>query len=380
MKAQFVEELLDRSTGRPLRLKITEQDAAGNVISGLLEGNGKSFPIRNGIPRLLDAEELRQQEQTQTSFSYKWETADKYYTQSRSSVDDKTFDFMVETEPERYGFSDIQAMRDHYGSASSILEVGCGSGHYSGLYLPKDFRGKWIGADLSFGIDIAKKRLGGIPGTNFIQANLYNLPFKEKSFDIVHCRGVMHHTPSTKRAFDAVSRFVKPGGEFIFLIYRKNGPVREFTDDLIRESIKDLPANEAWKKLMALTQFGKALSKINAEVEITEDVDLLGIPAGKYDVQRLIYNHFVKAFWKSDWTDEESNIISFDWYHPQYVFRHTKEEIEGWCREHNFDIESFDDRWVGFTVRARKRADSTTLDRGSKVSEVSKSNTGPVAA
>lgn len=324
------------------------------ISTGVLTSSNDSYQIVRGIPRFLTPQELENQEQTQESFSYKWTRADSFYTESREAIEDKTFRFMVETEPERYGFADLAEMRDHYQSAESILEVGCGSGHYTSLYLTPEYTGKYVGVDLSAGIDIAKKRHAAVKGAEFVQANLFNLPLKKQAFDIVHCRGVMHHTPSTERAFKSVCQFVKPGGRFNFLIYKKNGPVREFTDDLIREAIKDLPADEAWGKLMQLSKFGKALTELNVEVEIPEDVELLGIKAGKYDVQRLIYNHFVKAFWKPDWSEDENNIISFDWYHPQYVFRHTQEEIEGWCRAEGFEIESIDDRWVGFTVRARK--------------------------
>ncbi|HIF31965.1 MAG TPA: methyltransferase domain-containing protein [Planctomycetes bacterium] len=354
MKPELLDYLRAPITREPFSLE--SDSSEGGVWTGQLVTPSETYPIVRGIPRFLTADELKDQEQTQESFSYKWTRADSFYTESRDEIDDKTFDFMVETEPERYGFEDISEMRQHYESADSILEVGCGSGHYTSLYMTPDYRGKYVGVDLSAGIDIAKERHAGVKRADFVQANLFSLPLKEQAFDIVHCRGVMHHTPSTEAAFKSVSKFVKPGGEFIFLIYRKNGPVREFTDDLIREAIKDQPAGEAWEKLMQLTKFGKALSELNVEVDIPEDVDLLGIKAGKYDIQRLIYNHFVKAFWKSDWSDDESNIISFDWYHPQYVFRHTQEEIEGWCSEEGFEIESIDDRWVGFTVRARKLA------------------------
>lgn len=335
---------------------LNADSAGGDITSGELVASSDTYQILRGIPRFLTAKELKNQEQTQESFSYKWNRADSFYTESREKIDDKTFDFMVETEPERYGLGDISQMRQHYQSTDSILEVGCGSGHYTSLYMTPSYRGKYVGVDLSAGIDIAKERHADVERADFIQANLFNLTLKERAFDIVHCRGVMHHAPSTIDAFRAVSKFVKPGGEFIFLIYRKNGPVREFTDDLIRETIKDEPADEAWEKLMQLTQFGKALSELNVEVDILVDVELLGIKAGKYDIQRLIYNHFVKAFWKPEWSDDENNIISFDWYHPQYVFRHTKEEVEEWCSEEGFEIENFNERWVGFTVRARKIA------------------------
>src|SRR3712207_3338642 len=102
----------------------------------------------------------------------------------------------------------------------------------------------------------------------------------------------------------------------MFYVYRRKGPVREFTDDYIRERISSLPPEEAWEALRPLTRLGQALAELRAEVEVPEDVPLLGIRAGRYDVQRLIYWHFAKMYWNEAVPFETSHHINFDWYHP----------------------------------------------------------------
>lgn len=355
MKKSHINLLYDRSKNEHYKLVNSDLNNSDEIIDGELISNGNSVPVVNGIPRFIKIQKTNDQKQTIKSFSYKWKNINKEYSNDINENNDKTFDFMAKTEPERYGFSDLKEMRKYYQKNDNILEVGCGSGHYTSLFLTKEYKGQYIGVDLSEGIDIASKRN---QSTNplHIQASLFDLPFKEKQFDLIHCRGVMHHTPNTKKAFNSLVRHVKVGGEFNFLIYKKNGPNREFTDDFIRENIKDLESSKAWDLLMDLTVFGKELSKIDNKIKLPNGIRILDIPPGEYDVHMLIYNYFLKAFYKSDWNMDENNVITFDWYHPEYVFRHTKEEIEEWCEENNLEILNLDDRWVGFTVRTRKKS------------------------
>jgi hypothetical protein len=57
---------------------------------------------------------------------------------------------------------------------------------------------------------------------------------------------------------------------------------------------------------------------------------VLGIEAGEYDVQRLIYHFFLKCFWNPDLEFEANAAINYDWYHPQLCSRHTVEEVRSW--------------------------------------------------
>ena len=68
-----------------------------------------------------------------------------------------------------------------------------------------------------------------------------------------------------------------PGGELMFYVYRRKAPIREFTDDYVRERIAGLSPDEAWEALRPLTRLGQALAELEIEVEVPEDVPLLGI-------------------------------------------------------------------------------------------------------
>ncbi len=47
---------------------------------------------------------------------------------------------------------------------------------------------------------------------------------------MIFSEGRTHHTDSTRAALEAVARLLAPGGRLLFYVYRRKGPVREFTD------------------------------------------------------------------------------------------------------------------------------------------------------
>ena len=56
---------------------------------------------------------------------------------------------------------------------------------------------------------------------HYLQASVLELPLRPASFDMVHTSGVLHHTPSTYRAFRSISKAPKPGGKLYVQLYRK---------------------------------------------------------------------------------------------------------------------------------------------------------------
>jgi arsenite methyltransferase len=334
-------------------LTLTVQDGNDDqVIAGTLLGpNGQSYPIVNGIPRFVLTEDSGQR-QTEKSFGFKWQQRDAWYS---PEVQAACQPWLIQ----RYGFESVDEMRNFFAAHERVLDAGCGSGFSSLLWIDPSWRdggnAQWFGADISEAIDVAQEKLGSIPGAHFVQADILQLPFREQTFDAIFSDGVLHHTPSTERALKSLAPFLAPGGEILFYVYRLKSPVREFTDDYVRDAISGLDPAAAWEALRPLTKLGQALAELHAEVDVPEDIPLLGIKAGRYDVQRLIYWHFAKLYWRDTFNFEENNHVNFDWYHPRYSTRHTEEELRRWCDEAGLKIKHFDDtQESGFSVRAIK--------------------------
>jgi SAM-dependent methyltransferase len=311
---------------------------------------GQDFEIRAGIPR--SAALLSQaQAQTEETFGFKWKKRETFES-SASLARMKAW--LVE----RYG-DVVHApwFRDH-GARPLLVDAGCGAG-MSALELFSEALPhiRYLGIDVSEAVDVAADRFAerGLEAA-FMQADISQLPFPESSVDLIFSEGVLHHTNSTEGALAALARLLRPGGRFLFYVYRRKGPIREFTDDHIREKLQSMTPQEAWAALEPLTRLGVALGELQAEIEIPEPIDLLGIPAGRIDVQRLFYWHVAKTFYRPDLDFGEMNHINYDWYAPANAARQSPEQVRDWCARSGLEIEREVVEEAGITVIARKGA------------------------
>ncbi|MGZ9981569.1 class I SAM-dependent methyltransferase [Bordetella bronchiseptica] len=291
------------------------------------------------------------QEQTSKVFGYKWGRRDTY--DEVGSLTAAMADFNLR----RYGDIANAVWWAEYGDLPKVLDVGCGAGLGAMTILGERLRVvDYWGADISDAYKVAQTRFSeqGLKGT-FLQGDMTNLDLPAEGFDVILAEGVLHHTDNTENAFHRVVRHLAPGGRILAYIYRKKGPIREFTDDHIRERISGLSPDEAWAALAPLTQLGITLGEANLEIDIPEPINVLGIPAGKINLQRLFYWHIFKAFYRPDWKFEEMQHVNFDWYAPKNAHRHTKDEIERWCSDAGLTIERLDEEELaGYTVIARR--------------------------
>lgn len=349
MREALLEVLVDPISKTPLDVEAREYGAGHHIVEGILRGpGGRTYVIRNGIPRLVLTVD-HDQRRTGDSFRFKWQQRSTYDTPHMHRV---VQDWLAP----RYGFRNLEEMRGFFGSRRLILDAGCGSGFSSSFWMDPAWRTEgapqWFGAELSEAIDVAQERLGHIAGTHFIQTDILQLPFRLNTFDTIYSEGVLHHTPSTELALKSLICHLEPGGQVLFYVYRKKGPIREFADDHVRAILSEFEPQDAWARLRPLTALARALSNSGAEVEVPEDIPYLGIKAGRYEVQRLLYWHFAKLYWNDNLSFEENNHVNFDWYHPRYAHRHTEAEIRRWCEECCLSIIHFDEQESGFTVRA----------------------------
>lgn len=309
----------------------------------------KEYVLRKGILRQKDIYSDAQN-QTKNTFGFKWSKRDTY---ELKNVQDNAKVWLIE----RYLDGKPEKLNDYLHQGSRVLDAGCGSG-YSSIPLFEQYFNKinYLGVDISNAIDVAAERFRerGLRG-EFIQADLLKLPFAKPAFDMIFSEGVLHHTDSTENALKYLSTLLLPQGRFLFYVYRKKGPVREFADDYIRNYLKDMDDQQAWDALLPLTKLGKALGELNIKIDVPEDIPCLGIPAGGIDLQRFFYWHMFKAFYKPDWSIDEMNHVNFDWYRPLNCHRHTPEEIRQWCGEAGLTIEHMNVQEAGITVVARRK-------------------------
>lgn len=342
--------LVDPRDFGPLRLQDAVLAKGDAITTGkLCATDGRCYAIHNGIPRLVTTEDVSQG-RTSEAFGFKWKKRETYDSPGAKAN-------ALEWYLPKYGFKDLPAWVDYFNQARVVLDIGCGSGFSSSLFLDTPHwtgRAAWIGLDISEAIDVAQERLAHVANTHYVQGDALALPFADDSIDCIFSEGVLHHTPSTRAAIESGARVLAPGGDFHFYVYRKKGPLREFADDFVRERISGLSEEAAWAEMHTLTHLAKALSEINVNVKVPVDVPLLGISAGEHNVQRLIYWNFAKLYWNAKLSFEENVHINFDWYRPIYAHRQTAGDVRAWCTGAGMTITYFHEQESGYTVRATK--------------------------
>ena len=126
-----------------------------------------------------------------------------------------------------------------------VLEVGCGTGQLTN-FLSIAHR-TVFGADMcvnSLRLGHEFKKKNGLERVGFYQMNLFRPIFKEETFPIVICNGVLHHTSDPFGGFQSISKLVKKGGYILIGLYNTYG--RIITD--IRRCIFNI-FNDRWKFL-----------------------------------------------------------------------------------------------------------------------------------
>jgi len=350
MKKSLLTMLVDPVSRLPLQLQATVTKGDDILTGQLITQNGMSYAVDNGIPRLIAFADAGQQQTSQT-FGYKWGRRETYDSTAFKQISSS---WMIE----KYGFQSLEEWARSFSNRSRILDLGCGSGYSSSLWLTSPSwtgQAMYVGVDISIAVDVASERLNNIANVSFVQADALALPFTDQSFDLVFSEGVLHHTPSTREALLSGARVLTTGGEFHFYVYRRKGPVREFTDDYIRQQIAELSDEDAWEAMRSLTRLGQVLWENDTQINLPQDIPLLGINAGTHSVQRLIYWNFAKLYWNSDLSFEENVHVNFDWYRPYYAHRQSEQELRQWCEEARLAIKWWHAQESGFSVRAVRK-------------------------
>ncbi|MBO3697271.1 class I SAM-dependent methyltransferase [Roseivirga sp. E12] len=293
---------------------------------------------------------LKDVQQTANTFSFKW--GEKRNTYSGNKVND----FHIKWSIERF-FSTRHKMDEflNWTRGKSLMDAGCGNGFTASVLWGEMLNElQYLGVDNANGaLEEGRKRFEeeGFNG-EFRNADISNMSLKDR-FDIILSSGVIHHTEDPKKTFFNLINHLKPGGRIIFYIYKKKAPVREFVDDFVRDRLEGLSQEDAWNKMIPLTELGIELGKIKRLVKVENEIELLGIPKGEYKVQELLYWYFFKAFYREEYTLDQMNNINFDWYCPKYCFRFEPEEIDIWLTEAGLLVEQFNVLPSGIGVIAK---------------------------
>ena len=183
MKARLLDILVCPSCGNLHPLELKDQEVKGQeIISGVLVCSHcqARYPVRDSIPRFVESDQYAD------SFGFEWNQFNRVQMDvpGKSSESENTIKEKTNLTSEKV-------------AGKVVLDAGAGAGRFAEVisrWGAKDV----IAADISSAVVACYRNIGERENVHVIQADLFHLPLRRESFDIVYSIGVLHHTPSTR--------------------------------------------------------------------------------------------------------------------------------------------------------------------------------------
>ena len=303
MQMKLLDILVCPKCAGQLLCVVSETSGAGDVESGQLNCGACSltFPIEAGVPRFVERDNYA------SSFGYQWNL---FKSEQLDSVNGTRLS-------ENRLFSETGWNRE-WMNGKWILDAGCGAGRF--LDVASKTGAEVVGIDISNAVDAARATLKARPNVHFVQASIYELPFRPDAFDACYCIGVIQHTPDPQNALRALPRVLRAGGRIAVTIYERKGWTLLNMKYLVR------PITKRMNKETLLATIKRAMPVLFPLTSVMFRVPLLGrlfnfaIPVANYTNERALTTQQ-----RYDW----AVLDTFDMLSPQYDQPQTYEEAEG---------------------------------------------------
>lgn len=230
---------------------------------------GAEYSVTNGIPRFVESDNYA------SSFGYQWNLFRKEQIDSHNGTT---------LSADRLWSESAWTPKDLGGKW--ILDVGCGAGRF--LDAASQSEGQVVGVDISSAIDAAKANLEGRENVHFVQASIYDLPFRTGAFDLVYCIGVIQHTPDPAASLVAIAKMVKPDGEIVVTIYPRKPWTKLFSKYWVRPITKRMRKETLLKLIKAVMPVVFPLTDVLFRIPIFGKAFMFAIPVANYVHERQL--------------------------------------------------------------------------------------------
>lgn len=165
------------------------------IVHGVLECASCSsrYPIINYIPRFVPVSNYAD------SFGMQWNIHKNTQHDKYSDVKSSEERFINETKWDKNLEGEI------------IIEAGCGAGRFT--QFAANTGAMVLSFDYSSAVEASYQHHGDKENVLIIQADIYNMPFKDEIADKIFCFGVLQHTPDSRESLKSLSEKLKQGGK-----------------------------------------------------------------------------------------------------------------------------------------------------------------------
>ena len=204
-----------------------------------------------------------------------------------------------------------------------ILDAGCGTGRHA--YFSAKFGARVIGIDLSDAVETAHHTTKNMGNVGIVQADIYHLPFRDRTFDYAYSIGVIHHLPDPEQGFREVLKKVRKNGAVSVWVYGKehNGFI--------------VYGVEPIRKLMTRHMNLRVLNGVSYLVTLPYYAStklIYGpfnkIPGVRRVMKRAPYNEYFVQFSRFGFKHHWMNV--FDKLNAPLAAYYTKKDLEGWIK------------------------------------------------
>ncbi|HMU32515.1 MAG TPA: methyltransferase domain-containing protein [Pyrinomonadaceae bacterium] len=236
-----------------------------NISEGSLTcvGCGEDFPVTNGIPRFVP------QDNYASSFGYQWNLFRKVQLDSYNGTTLSADRLWNET-----GWTPDEL------SGKWVLDVGCGAGRFLDAVSRSD--GEIVGIDISNAIDASQENLTDRENIHFVQASIYDLPFREGAFDRVYCIGVVQHTPDRDKTLRSIAAMVKPDGKVALTIYPRRPWTKLFSKYWLRPITKRMRKETLLKLIQGVMPVAFPITEVLFRIPLLGKAFMFIIPVANY--------------------------------------------------------------------------------------------------
>ncbi len=282
---------------------------------------GSSYPVVSTIPRMLkNAYELfpsfvdqyrerlasvpgvRVSEQpqeafgrlltrTRESFGYQW----THFSEMACDFRQNFFNYLSPATPEFF-------------QGRLGLDAGCGFGRH--IFHAASCGAEMVGVDCSRAIDSTYRNTKRLPSVYLVQADIYALPFAERTFDFVYSIGVLHHLPDPPAGVQSLAALVKRHGTLFIWVYSKRRRITNFLLERLRVVTAGLPH----PVVNSLSFIGASIDQYGCIIpyRLMKRVPVIGSVVERLTPQRVkMYSAYPFQVLHADWFDRLAAPIRF---------------------------------------------------------------------